>query len=352
MHHTSPLRQSLGSYLRSAKALLASHPPKHLYDHLSPTPTRLLAQSLQPHLSPQIQPLYLPNGPSPGTPLPLGHHLVYFPTAPLTLMPDGTDAHHCPGGVYTRRMWAGGSVSFSASGKDGGGLELGKDAVCVESVEGEGIQVKGVAEEDGEQVRLTGKEKVFVHVRRTYGPITGLPDDIARVQTAPSIEEIRTLVFMAENPPNVQQQPEERRVVKMPGATPTLSFDLIPDNRLLFHFSALSFNAHSIHLDRRYAQDVEGYPDLLVQGPLLLCLMLKGIEARIREVGGTVEMRKLDYRNLRPIFVGAQVRVCVRDRIPVGRKEGGRQMWDVWVEGPDGGLAAKGTASLEQRTDA
>ncbi|RKU43551.1 hypothetical protein DL546_001632 [Coniochaeta pulveracea] len=314
MHHTAALRQSFASYLRSVKTLLASHPPKHLYDHLSPTQTRLLGQSLQPHLTPQIQPIYLPNGPLPGTPLPLGHHLVYFPTPPLTLMSDGTDADHAPGGVYTRRMWAGGSLSFPATGQNVSGLEIGRDAVCVESVDGDEVQVKGVAVGDGEEVRLTGKEKVFVNVRRRYGPLLGIPDDIDRVRKSPSIEEIRTLVFMAENPPsapNVLQQPEERRVVKIPGPPPTLAFELIPDARLLFHFSALSFNAHSIHLDRRYAQDVEGYPDLLVQGPLLLCLMLKGIEARIREVGGMLELRKLEYRNLRPLFVGARIRESI-----------------------------------------
>jgi hydroxyacyl-ACP dehydratase HTD2-like protein with hotdog domain len=78
--------------------------------------------------------------------------------------------------------------------------------------------------------------------------------------------------------------------------------------------------------------------------------MLKGIQARIREVGGAVELRRLEYRNLRPLFVGAEVRVCLRER--VGRKEGRGETWDVWAEGPDGGLAVKGTASLEHRTGA
>lgn len=135
----------------------------------------------------------------------------------------------------------------------------------------------------------------------------------------------------------------------MPGPPPTFSLSLVPDKRLLFHFSALSFNAHEIHLNQTYAREVEGYPDVLVQGPLLLALVLKVIEARIGELGGKLVFKRLDYRNLRPLFVGGIVRVCLRERT---RKNGGQaaqgeeEMWDVWVEGPDEGLAVKGVARL------
>ena len=40
------------------------------------------------------------------------------------------------------------------------------------------------------------------------------------------------------------------------------------DPTLLFRFSALTYNAHRIHYDRPYATEVEGYPGLVVQGPL------------------------------------------------------------------------------------
>lgn len=43
---------------------------------------------------------------------------------------------------------------------------------------------------------------------------------------------------------------------------------LTPDALQLFQYSALGFNSHKIHLDRSYAQDVEGYPNLLVNGGL------------------------------------------------------------------------------------
>lgn len=53
------------------------------------------------------------------------------------------------------------------------------------------------------------------------------------------------------------------------------SLTLEPDPTLLFRFSALTYNAHRIHYDRDYARDVEGYPDLVVHGPLLALALLE-----------------------------------------------------------------------------
>ncbi|WP_037823499.1 FAS1-like dehydratase domain-containing protein [Streptomyces sp. NRRL B-24720] len=53
------------------------------------------------------------------------------------------------------------------------------------------------------------------------------------------------------------------------------SFSLLPAPTLLFRFSALTYNAHRIHYDRDYARDVEGYPDLVVHGPLLALALLE-----------------------------------------------------------------------------
>ncbi|MEE4496218.1 FAS1-like dehydratase domain-containing protein [Streptomyces sp. BE230] len=53
------------------------------------------------------------------------------------------------------------------------------------------------------------------------------------------------------------------------------SFELRPDPTLLFRFSALTYNAHRIHYDRDYARETEGYPDLVVHGPLLALSLLE-----------------------------------------------------------------------------
>ena len=77
--------------------------------------------------------------------------------------------------------------------------------------------------------------------------------------------------------------------------------ELATDPVLLFRFSALTYNGHRIHYDRPYATQVEGYPDLVVHGPLLALLALE--LPRIHAPGRTV--RSFDYRLVRPAFVPA-----------------------------------------------
>ncbi|TDV43572.1 FAS1-like dehydratase domain-containing protein [Actinophytocola oryzae] len=84
-----------------------------------------------------------------------------------------------------------------------------------------------------------------------------------------------------------------------PYATPSVpptadewSIDVTPT--LLFRFSALTYNAHRIHYDRDYARDVEGYPGLLVHGPLQALAMAEAARAG----GGT----RLEYRLVAPLF--------------------------------------------------
>ena len=50
----------------------------------------------------------------------------------------------------------------------------------------------------------------------------------------------------------------------------------------------------------------------------------------------------ISYRNLAPLYVDEPLTVCVRN---TGRKENGAgDIWDAWVERPDGGLSVKATA--------
>ena len=67
-------------------------------------------------------------------------------------------------------------------------------------------------------------------------------------------------------------RPRRRRTRRRPGAT--WQREIVPDDVLLFRYSALTFNGHRIHYDRRYVTEVEGYPGLIVHGPLLATLLL------------------------------------------------------------------------------
>lgn len=139
-------------------------------------------------------------------------------------------------------------------------------------------------------------------------------------------------------------------------ATPEFTFPLKPDATLLFHFSALTYNAHAIHIDPDYARKREGYKGLLVHGPLTLVLMLEALRASLDQLLTTARaqdpathdvrrkqqqyIKSIDYRNLAPLYVDEEMKVCLRR----GKQEGGELKWDVWVEGPDGGLAVRASA--------
>ncbi len=75
---------------------------------------------------------------------------------------------------------------------------------------------------------------------------------------------------------------------------------------LLFRYSALTFNSHRIHYDRRYAMEVEGYPGLVVHGPLIATLLLHELIAR----DPSVDVASYSFRAERPLFDNAPVVVC------------------------------------------
>ena len=197
-----------------------------------------------------------------------------------------------------------------------------------------------------------------------WGQRTGA-SSVGEVEDYPDIEETRTLVFMRELRDEAQAEkvegaekepPKERDMTRLKRLkdkswTPTYNFSLTPTKQLLFQFSALTFNAHRIHLDQRYAQEVEGHKDLLVHGPLSLSLMLMAVCAQADRLAESrrvdIEFRELNYRNLAPLYVDEEMKVCVRHRVVGGETlKGGEHDWDVWVEGPDGGFAVKGTATV------
>ena len=109
---------------------------------------------------------------------------------------------------------------------------------------------------------------------------------------------------------------------------------LTPDDTLLFRYSALTFNAHRIHYDRRYATGVEGYPGLVVHGPLIATLLLDLLR---RELPGAM-VAQFGFKAIAPLFDVAPFHVC-------GRRETERTV-TLWARTPDGQLAMDATAVL------
>ncbi len=90
--------------------------------------------------------------------------------------------------------------------------------------------------------------------------------------------------------------------------------DLTADPRLLFRFSALTFNAHRIHYDREYAVRNEGYPGLVVHGPLTAMLLMQLAERAERQRANALgneadSVSAFSFRGLAPLFDGAPFRL-------------------------------------------
>ncbi|KAF5684960.1 mesaconyl-C4 hydratase [Fusarium circinatum] len=322
----------------SIASSLKAHPPKIIADYLTPMPSHLLTTTIDDLLYPLPTESKIS---SPPRALPQGHHLVYFPIQlpPSRLIPDGADPDHSPGPPYTRRVWAGGEVIFR-----GDGMKLdARPAICQETIEDVTLRGK------------EGEEKVFVDVWRKYG--TGHE---VEGRTEWDIEERRTLVFMRDEEGSASSpspSPSPPRLLKCkvssyqtPGSSlltpisdpqpPKYSTSLTPSPIHLFHFSALSFNAHSIHFDPQFAREVDGHRALLVHGPFTLALMLRFLNDR---VGAGVAVYKFSYRNYAPLYVNERMTINIRK---VSKEDGAEGRWDVWIEGPEGGMAVKGTAEV------
>ena len=107
------------------------------------------------------------------------------------------------------------------------------------------------------------------------------------------------------------------------------------DDVLLFRYSALTFNSHRIHYDRRYAIQVEGYPGLVVHGPLIATLLLDLLRRNL----GDATVTSLSFRAMRPLFDIAPFRVC-------GKVASDGKTVQLWAADSEGWLAMEATAGL------
>ncbi|RDG36555.1 FAS1-like dehydratase domain-containing protein [Streptomyces corynorhini] len=208
---------------------------------------------------------------------PLAHWLCFRPRTPQSEL--GTDGHPRRGGFLPpvplpRRMWAGGGLTFARPLRTG-------EPVHRRSV------LADVREREGR-----GGPLVFVSV-----------DHELRQSGALVLTERQDLVYRAaEDAAPASGAPRERPPRETP-APGTWQRSLVPDPVLLFRYSALTFNAHRIHYDRPYARQEEGYPGLVVHGPLTATLLLD-LYTRRRPGARVTGFR---FRALRPAFDGREL---------------------------------------------
>lgn len=124
-----------------------------------------------------------------------------------------------------------------------------------------------------------------------------------------------------------------------PPAGATWTREIHPEETLLFRYSALTFNGHRIHYDRRYATEVEGYPGLVVHGPLIATLLLD----LLRRDLGDAKVESFSFRAMRPLFDTAPFSVCGK-LASDGRSDG--KTAQLWATDSEGWLAMDATVGL------
>jgi 3-methylfumaryl-CoA hydratase len=223
---------------------------------------------------------------SPSGALPPLWHLLMAPP-PVRQSELGPDGHpkrgtFLPPITYPRRMFAGAKVRFTGS------LHVGDEVVRTTTI-------KSITPKSGRSGNL-----IFVTLENTIEGPRGL-----------ALTEEQNLVFReTDGPKPTTAEAEAKR------GMPT-GFDAVetvhPDPVLLFRYSAATALTHRIHYDLEYVRTVEGYPDLVVHGPLQ-AIMLAGLAQRqLRRSLSTFE-----FRITRPLFLGGPF-YCV------AKSEGGRE---------------------------
>jgi 3-methylfumaryl-CoA hydratase len=244
-----------------------------------------------------------------GEGLPLLWHWLYLLDRPAQrdLGPDGHPVRGtvpAPPGPGLRRMWAGGRVRTL------GPLRCGEEAT-------RRTTVRSVQRKQGRSGPLT--IAVVEHRMTQNGRVV--------------IDEQQDLVYREAAPAAaLPELPAAADAPTAPAADGEWTIDTSPT--LLFRFSALTYNGHRIHYDRDYARDAEGYPGLLVHGPLQAIAMAEAARARGCEGEGIFE-----YRLVSPLF-DRQGMVVSADRgreltTTAVRDAHGRQTATGSMRGPD-----------------
>ncbi|WP_345251711.1 FAS1-like dehydratase domain-containing protein [Pigmentiphaga soli] len=266
-----------------------------LEDVATPAPLRALAATLDSDDAATARPGELPPG---------SHWLYFLPVVRQSEI--GPDGHPRRGGMLPpvplpRRMWAGSRLRFHQP------LRVGQPLLRIS-------RVSDVSMKAGRTGPL-----VFVNI-----------DHEIHAEGRLAIAERQDIVYRQ------AQKPGEAATV--PAAAPencSWRRDVLPDPVLLFRYSALTFNGHRIHYDRPYAIQTEGYPGLVVHGPLIATLLLDLLRRELPQA----RVSSFGFRAASPLFDNAPFCVC-------GRLESDKTV-RLWARSAEGHLAMDASATLD-----
>lgn len=272
-----------------------------LEDIITPAPLRALSATLDRDDALPVVGTDLP---------PLWHWLFFLPHHRQSEI--GPDGHAKRGGFLPpvplpRRMWAGGRLQWHAP------MKVGDAVKRVSTIQ----SVTHKAGRTGDLLFVLVKHDVFnahglcltEEHDIVYRPAAQASDPVPAPLTASSLIE--------------------------PGEMWTR--DVVPDDVLLFRYSALTFNGHRIHYDRKYVTQVEGYPGLIVHGPLIATWLVDLVRRHTDR-----SIQRFEFKALRPTFECADQRHV---RVS-GQLQAGGQHVRLWAQDHEGWLTMQATAEL------
>ncbi len=233
---------------------------------------------------------------------PLAHWLYFAERARQSEL--GEDGHPLRGGflppiTLPRRMWAGSTIAYHRP-------------IAVGTAMRRCSHIEEISEKAGRSGQL-----IFVRLRHDIETEEGL-----------ALREWQDIVY------------REAQGASTPRAESANSLhcevrrQMTADTRLLFRYSALTFNAHRIHYDRDYCRKVEAYPGLVVHGPLLATLLLD----HAMRIDRNIHPREFSFRAQLPVFDTSSFTLCLAHE---GDQVG------LWIENAEG--ATTMTARLKAR---
>ena len=230
----------------------------------------------------------------------LWHWAFFLETVPIAL--TGTDGHPARGSFLPpadnrNRMWAGGRVGFE------GGLVVGTEAQKTSTV----TAIKEKAGRTGSLLFVTVKHEIVQNGKLI---VSEEQDIVYREPSAPKLQGTEPA------PVSQWKQPVD------------------PSAVLLFRYSAVTFNSHRIHYDYPYVTEKEGYPGLVIHGPLIATLMCQAFA----QAHPRATLKHLSYRGLRPLIAPTAFEVAGTVTAPGEAK--------LWAE-QDGTLAHQAELRFE-----
>ncbi|KAI9299841.1 hypothetical protein BJ944DRAFT_171780 [Cunninghamella echinulata] len=297
-------------------------------DHIIASPLNLLANTLNEPSIPYKNHIL----PKQGTIVPATWHHIYFPqrVPESHLAKDGYEADFFPPFPFTKRMWAGATLTWQNNNN--------QDYLCV------GDKATMITYVDRCEFNNSSRlgDTVFVYINKDiYKHHYHDQTELKYQQWI--MREQRCLVYATD-----QAESTAIKSIPVKKKQSQFSIQVNPSPIHLFQYSALTFNAHMIHYNQQYTKSIEHHPACLVHGPLSSTWMISSLRTYLdKEYHYPLDtnIAEFHYKCLSPLYVN-QLFTVHGKQSPTNQNQ-----FDLWITNHLHHLSVKGTVLLKKRVN-